>query len=227
MNQADKVYPEKDLRNGKNLDEIRPLKSRRNFLRYGLGLGLGFGVAALGSLSPLQASVLPPRALPLENFIARCVRCGACVQACPHKALAQQDLSLDIRSIGLPYIQARRGGCTAWKDGCKLCAEVCPSSALNPGAELKLSKPGLVVFEEKLCTNCMACFRACPIEGAILFPNPTGGKAYRKEHDIPFELKLVTSAYKPYIDTKLCVGCGLCVPQCIPKIMSLSPSPRF
>lgn len=203
----------------------KPDMSRRRFLRYGLGVGIGFGLVGAGSLAKDgEPYVTVPRALAPEDFSARCIRCGACVQVCPTRALAQRDLSLRFTLTGVPMLTGVRGGCTAWKDACKKCAEACPSGAISASQELDLRWPGLATFDPGQCTNCMACFRACPREGAVLFPNPAGGAPFTKEQDIPFELKIVNSPLKPYINPACCVGCGNCVARCIPKIMYLVPT---
>jgi ferredoxin-type protein NapG len=153
------------------------------------------------------------------------MRCGACVQVCPTWALAQRDLSPDFRSIGVPYIQAKRGGCIAWENGCRICADVCPSKALNPAIELIGLRVAVARFPPSSCTNCLACLRRCPIDRAIFFPNPDGGAPwYRWQiNSIPPNLKIAQSPIKPVIDETLCVGCGLCVAQCLHRIMYLAP----
>ena len=208
------------------LPEI-PNPSRRKFLRYGVGVGLGFTFVAAGNFSSgTKEFITVPRALPNDEFVARCIRCSACVQVCPTRALAQRDLSLNFKLIALPFLEASKGGCSAWNDGCSKCAEVCPSGAINKEQPLDKFKPALVVFDEKDCTNCMACFRACPVPGAVLFPNPQGGEAFDKEEAIPFQLKVESSPYKPFINGEKCVGCGRCVSKCIPRIMVLVPRAR-
>jgi ferredoxin-type protein NapG len=197
--------------------------TRRHFLGFGLAAGAGLTLAGLGSLPPERPFVRPPRALAGKNFAARCMRCGACVQACPARALVQLDLSRDFRNIGVPFLQARRGGCTAWQDGCRVCADVCPSGALAPS--LPLARLGVARFPEKLCTNCMVCLRRCPVPEAVYFPNPDGGPPWHRdrEREIPVPIRTVHSPVKPVIDENLCVGCGICAAECIPKIIRISP----
>lgn len=153
------------------------------------------------------------------------MRCGACVQVCPTRALAQLDISPNFRNVGLPYIQAKNGGCEAWVNGCRICAEACPSGALNPSLPLTNEKLAVACFNPLDCTNCMLCIRFCPVEGAVYFPNPAGGKPWtrKNEREIPPELNSALSPLKPRIDKNLCVGCGICVARCIPQIMRLTP----
>ncbi len=199
--------------------------SRRQFIGLGIAVCAGAALAGAGSFLPVAWFPRPPRALPGDDFAARCMRCGACVQACPTRALAQRDLSPDFRNIGVPYIQARLGGCEAWSNGCRICAEVCPSGALSPVADLAGQRLAVARFAPPDCTNCMVCLRRCPVPGAVYFPNPDGGTPWYREREaeIPVALKTVTSPIKPIIDESLCVGCGLCVAHCIPGIMRLAP----
>ncbi|MDR2503931.1 MAG: 4Fe-4S binding protein [Deltaproteobacteria bacterium] len=198
-------------------------KARRKFISFGLAAGAGLALAGLGALWPERPFVRPPRALPGGDFAARCLRCGACVQVCPTRALALLDLEADFRHVGVPWLEARRGGCTAWQDGCRLCAAACPSGALDPA--MPLTVVGVASFPEKLCTNCMLCLRRCPVPGAVYFPNPEGGPPWSKEQEkqIPAPLRSVHSSIKPVIDQSLCVGCGLCAAVCAPKIIRLFP----
>ena len=200
--------------------------TRRHFMGFGIAACAGVALAGAGTLFPVTWFPRPPRALAAGQFAARCMRCGACVQACPTWALAQRDLSLDFRHVGIPYIQARHGGCIAWNEGgCRICADVCPSKALDPAAELTGLHVAVARFAEPDCTNCMVCLRICPIEHAVYFPNPKSETPWYRgqESGIPPALKVANSPIKPIIDEALCVGCGLCVAHCIPKIMHLAP----
>jgi len=177
---------------------------------------------SVGVLSAERGYVRPPGALRPREFTARCLRCSICVQVCPTKAIRLLDIGLDMKNISTPVIDTRFDGCIAWGEQCQLCAEKCPTGALSPVAEIQTHKIGLAGLDTPRCTNCMVCFRRCPIPGAVLFPNPAG-EPFRREKDIPLELKTVNSPLKPYINREKCVGCGLCVAHCIPKIMHLEP----
>lgn len=197
--------------------------TRRKFLRYSLEAGLTAGL--IGGLSVTSSSgsyVRPPGALPPADFTSRCLRCSICVEVCPTRAVSLLDITLDFKNISTPVINPAFGGCVAWNKKCLRCAESCPSGALNPAVELSTLKIGRVWLVPEPCVNCMVCFQRCPIEGAVLFPNPEG-KPFTRERDIPTRLKLVDSILKPYINPELCVGCGLCVHYCPKKVMFLHP----
>lgn len=197
--------------------------TRRKFLRYTLeGAGVLALVGAVGLLPAKAGYIRPPGAADERELSRKCIKCGACVEVCPTRALDQLDLSLDIRNLGTPILNPRHGGCILWKQECLRCIEVCPTGALTRRHDIKLRKIGLAGLNSEKCTNCMLCFQKCPIEGAVLFPNPEG-LPFTRDGDIPSQLKLFNSPLKPYIDETKCVGCGLCVHYCPVKIMYLIP----
>ena len=152
----------------------------------------------------------------------RCIRCGACVEVCPTRALELLDLSLDFKNLGTPVLNPDHGGCIAWGEKCLRCVEACPTQALSGPNPLTKRPLGRVRIIEPVCYNCMLCFRKCPVKGAVLFPNPNGDP-FKAELEIPTDLMTADSPLKPYIDDSLCTGCGLCVHYCPPKAMTLSP----
>ncbi len=81
--------------------------SRRRFLRFGLEAVAAAGcVGAASALAHNGSYVRPPGAA--EKLTGLCIRCGACVEACPERALKQLDLSLDFFNLGTPVLNYRR-----------------------------------------------------------------------------------------------------------------------
>lgn len=201
-----------------------PWITRRRFLRHSLQAGLAFGlVGTIHSLSRGGQYVRPPGALPPKSFTSKCMRCSICVEVCPTRAVRLLDLTWDLKNISTPVIDPVFGGCTHWSENCMRCADSCPSGALNAGTGTADDyKIGRVWLKPEACVNCMVCFYRCPVQGAVLFPNPDGAP-FTRDVDIPTRLKLVNSSLKPYINTEVCVGCGLCVHYCPQKCMYLEP----
>lgn len=198
--------------------------SRRNFLKYSLEASLAFSiVGAVSAVSARADYVRPPGAIRPEEFTSKCIRCGACQEVCPTKAIRLVGLTRDMTNMDTPYIDPSFGGCIAWKTTCLDCVQVCPTRALSPQTPLTQAL-GYAHVREKECVNCMVCFRWCPIEGAVHFPNPDGG-SYEREQDIPLKIKMKDSPYKPWIDKDKCVGCGLCAHYCIVPCIDLLPHP--
>ncbi len=97
----------------KNVKEV----NRRQFLTTTLktacsvglmGVGLGFYTQRANALPPM--AIRPPGALPEEDFLGACIRCGLCARDCPYDILFLGQLGDDIPS-GSPYFIARTGPC--------------------------------------------------------------------------------------------------------------------
>ncbi len=168
----------------------------------------------------------PPGALPEEEFLARCIRCGRCIDACPNRCLvsfseeAGKDLCLlpGPGQPGTPVIFPRRQACilcNGTRGDSLLCTAACPTGALretrrNIDTIRREVRMGTAELDKNLCysfngASCGACVRACPLEGHAL-------KAGMWE--------------KPIIDQKNCVGCGLCERACIRYPQAIRVKPR-
>ncbi len=198
---------------------------RRKFLIYGAEAGAMFGlVGAVPLVSGEHEYLRPPGSVKDDTFYKACIKCGACVSACPTKAVTLLDLSWDIKNIGTPVIDIKNGGCIAWGEPCLLCVDACPTDVLSQVKDIQKEKIGVATIQESECVNCMVCFMRCPYEGVVLFPNPKKPeKPYTKEYDIPTTLKLKKSPLKPYIVKDKCIGCGLCAYYCPPRCIDMTP----
>jgi polyferredoxin len=163
----------------------------------------------------------PPGALPEDEFLARCVRCGECMRVCPTRALQPAAFEAGVEGLWTPRLVPRMGYCVYT---CTLCGEVCPSQALQ---ELTLEEKqtrslGKAKFDRSRCIpwrgharfregleewkdcNCGTCEEACPVPGKAIrynrFVGEVGGK------------KIVID--RPYVVEELCVGCGFCENVC-------------
>ena len=67
----------------------------------------------------------PPGALDEVGFLATCIRCERCADACPQRCIRIHGPA-DGRACGTPYL-ASEDAC----DGCLECTRVCPSGALH------------------------------------------------------------------------------------------------
>lgn len=199
--------------------------NRRKFLIYTAEAGVMFGlVGAVPLMSGEHQYLRPPGSVKDDTFYKACIKCGACVSACPTKAVTQLDLSWDVKNIGTPVIDITNGGCTAWGEPCLKCIEACPTDVLSEVKNIKEEKIGIGVIRKEECVNCMVCFIRCPYEGVVLFPNPDDPqKPYTKENKIPTDIKLKDSPLKPYIVEDKCIGCGLCAHYCPPRVIDMIP----
>ncbi|HID23278.1 MAG TPA: 4Fe-4S dicluster domain-containing protein, partial [Planctomycetaceae bacterium] len=139
-------------------------------------LALALGAAAAGWIvrqgrANASSDLLrPPGAGSEPHFLARCIRCGQCVEACPSNVLHLADLTAGLSS-GTPYLIARETPCDLCQGRSQMeCIAACPTGALTPLADRRQVRMGLAVVDSTTClpfngVSCKACWHACP------FPN--------------------------------------------------------
>jgi len=174
--------------------------------------------ATAGSASaPGPHAIRPPGACPEEEFLARCVRCGACVNACPTTALQPSMGQAGIEGVYTPVLVPRRGWC---EPSCTLCGRVCPTGAIRPLApdekgwtrpEAEAVRIGTAFFDLGRCLPwganipCIVCQEVCP----------TSPKAiWLEEVEVAGRDGAGVKLQRPHMDPSRCVGCGLCEAKC-------------
>ncbi len=171
-----------------------------------LGLGLGFYSRHATARPPL--ALRPPGALPEEDFLGACIRCGMCVRDCPYTTLMLARPE-DPVATGTPYFAARTIPCEMCED--IPCVKACPTGALDHGlTDIDQSRMGLaVLIDHETCLNflglrCDVCYRVCPlIDQAITLetvPNLRTGRH---------------AMFLPTVHSAACTGCGKCEKACV------------
>ncbi len=218
--------------------------NRRKFMATTLQ---SVGLTALGGLlwsgycDEAKASPLvlrPPGALPEEQFLDTCIKCGLCAEACANRETnrnrdgTQREGTLkmakggDHKLIGTPYFIPREVPCYMCDD--IPCVPVCPSEALdmksllNKKEELDITKAemGLAVVHKESCVaywglQCDACYRACPLLDEALTLD------YQKNERTGKHAFLL-----PVVHSDICTGCGLCEKACITEKPAIFVLPR-
>ena len=176
-----------------------------------------FRASAGSARAASPEAIRPPGALDEEEFLARCIRCGACGNACPTSAIQPAFAEAGIEGLWTPIVVPLRGWC---EPSCTLCGQVCPTGAIRPLSteEKGWDRPGedsvvigTAFFDHGRCLPwgmnrpCIVCQEVCPtIPKAINLEevDATGpeGKPVRLQ--------------RPRVDPALCVGCGLCEAKC-------------
>jgi ferredoxin-type protein NapG len=211
------------------------MPERREFLLKGfksLGLAATGGLAWSGFIEEGKSAPLilrPPGALPEEEFIASCIKCGMCVEACPYDALVLAEPG-DNKPIGTPHFSPRTNPCYMCRD--IPCVQACPTGSLdrtlvsekdesgNLKLNINLAKMGLAVIDRETCIaysgiQCDACYRECPLIDKALTEEyirnvRTGKHAMRA----------------PVVHSIACTGCGRCENACITRKASIFVLPR-
>lgn len=194
------------------------------------------GLAALGGMlwsgysdevkvSPLV--LRPPGALPEEDFLKACIKCGLCSEACVNRdsnrnkdgskrnGTLQMAKGGDHRMIGTPFFVPTEVPCYMCDD--IPCVPVCPSGALdeasviNEKGELDINKArmGLAVVHKESCIaywgiQCDACYRACPLLDEAISLEYAQNKRTGKH-----------AFLLPVVHSDVCTGCGLCEKACV------------
>jgi len=176
-------------------------------------------LAVGGPLSLMKSPVLlrPPGALPEEEFLSRCLRCGQCALNCPGPAIAMAGLEAGLAAYGTPVLVPERAGCSP---DCNNCGRVCPTGAirhLSPD-EKNIFVIGIARYCKELCLplredeNCLVCYDIC---------NRAGHKAIELEDRIVYlddSFDAPRTVLKiPRVNPSKCTGCGLCVMACMEK----------
>lgn len=168
------------------------------------------GIAAyelLGMMKAGNKTVLrPPGAADEDEFLALCVRCGKCNQACPYDSIKMGKENLGL-GIGTPFIEARENSCRLCDDF--PCVKACPTDALTGIDNVYDVEMGTAVIDTVACIayqgmRCEVCYRECPLIDEAITLN-----IYVKPDDPTH------AVFAPIINTEKCVGCGICEERCV------------
>lgn len=176
--------------------------SRRGFLYSFTG---GLTAAFLIDRSPFtpvrgkHQMVRPPGALPEDEFLRTCIRCGECMKSCVTNTLQPSFWESGLSGLWTPKMDPRFAAC---EQNCNICGKVCPTQAIRSvsleeknhakvGTAILLKERCLVWSQDKLC---LICDEICPYN-AIVFRAIDG---YRR----------------PVVIASKCNGCGFCETKC-------------
>ena len=169
------------------------------------------GISVL--LAPLARNLLhqrllgrlirPPGSLPESDFLNICIHCGKCLKICPTNGLQPCLLEAGVNGLWTPRLAARIGGC---EKNCNMCGQICPTSAIRklPLEEKTYVKIGTAVIDRARCIAweqdkvCLICDEACPFNAISSLNETIHG----------------TTLLRPFIDERICTGCGLCEARC-------------
>jgi ferredoxin-type protein NapG len=195
------------------------------------------GYAEKAKSSPL--TLRPPAALPEDDFLRTCIKCGLCAEAClnresnidketgkPRPATLKMAKAQDDATIGTPFFVPVDVPCYMCED--IPCVPVCPTGALDPVTvtneqgelDFKMMDMGIAVVDPNSCIafwgiQCDACYRACPLlDEAIKLEygrnERTGKHAF----------------LMPVVEMNICTGCGLCEKACVTEKPAIFIQPR-
>jgi MauM/NapG family ferredoxin protein len=178
-----------------------PVLSRRGALAAGVA-GLLVGITSpldAGRAAPRDRLIRPPGALPEEEFLDQCLRCGLCMGACMSHTLQPTLWEAGLDGVWTPRLDLRLAPC---EKNCNRCGLVCPTGAIRPlelmerthakiGTAVLLRERCLVWEQDKVC---LVCDEICPYD-AIEFRDVDGRR-------------------RPFVTESRCNGCGYCEHKC-------------
>jgi ferredoxin len=176
--------------------------SRRGFLYSFTG---GLAAAFLVDRTPFtptlgkQQIIRPPGAVPEEEFLRTCIRCGECMKSCVTNTLQPSFWESGLSGLWTSRMDLRFAAC---EQSCNVCGKVCPTQAIRSLSleEKTHAKVGTAILHKERCLVwaqdklCLICDEICPYN-AIVFRTVDG---YRR----------------PVVIASKCNGCGFCEQRC-------------
>ena len=217
-----KFFPNQDVA---NVQVLPNLKRRRVMEGFAAGVvTLPLLRTSLGLTKNTNDRLLrPPGSLEETEFLARCIRCGQCMKACPTNAIQPTLFEAGIEGLWTPMLVMRVGSC---EYNCVQCSQVCPTGAIwkmteeekhgkvaRPGAtgQPKPVKIGTAFYDRGRCLPwamdipCIVCEEFCP----------TSPKAiWVIDEQVQKSDGSIITVQQPRVDVDRCVGCGTCENVC-------------
>lgn len=176
---------------------------RRRFFRDAIDTLLREATARTARRVAPRRTFRPPGAASEIEFLARCTRCGDCIDVCPVHAILKAPADAGL-AAGTPWIDPALQACVVCED--MPCARACETGALVAPADgwasihmgrLTLDPIRCITFQG---VSCGVCARVCPVGERALALDAGGHPVIRPEG---------------------CVGCGVCVTACVTAPSSL------
>lgn len=179
--------------------------SRGDFLFLAGSSFLLLGFKNKGSVDTGKTLIRPPGVISEREFLNKCVRCANCMKICPTNGLQPVIFESGFTGIWTPHLVPEIGYC---EYNCNSCGNVCPTGAI-PKLSLARKKEkvlGLAYINKDICLpwaqnkECIVCEEHCPVPSKAI-----------KAYDETFENKKIK---RPFVDSSLCIGCGICQTKC-------------
>jgi polyferredoxin len=197
---------------GVPLAEVQPYDPgrRQALATFGLALAGAALVTTGDSSRERHPFLLQPPGGRENELVSRCIRCGACVRACPMGGLQPALAEAGLEGFWTPVLVPRLGYCDY---ACNACGQVCPVQAIPPlGLEEKRQQViGVAAIERDRCIawsgqgECIICEEMCPVPQKAVFLED--GNIPRRDGQLRRQLL-------PHVDAVLCIGCGICEYRC-------------
>jgi MauM/NapG family ferredoxin protein len=177
---------------------------------------LGATVAGVALLRADQAAkrespyLIRPPGAGENDLLAKCVRCGECIRACPTAAIQPSLAEAGLEGLWTPVLVPRLGYCDY---ACNACGWACPVQAIPPLTleEKRQRVIGKAFVDQNRCIpwadfrDCIVCEEMCPIpDKAIVL----------EQYEGPNALGETVLVKRPRVLRDRCIGCGICEYKC-------------
>jgi len=164
--------------------------------------------------------IRPPGSVEESDFLAKCIKCDQCINACPTNVLQPATWEeAGFEGLWTPVMNFNIGHCQL---KCTLCSEVCPTGAIRRiTVEEKLGNAdyadqgpivlGTAFFDRGRCLPhameipCVVCEEVCPVSPKAI---------QTKDEEVKNVFGEIVLLNKPFMVPDLCIGCGICEKEC-------------
>ena len=165
---------------------------------------------ACSASAPIRSLIRPPGALPEQDFVRRCVKCGECMKVCLTNGLHPTFAEAGLEGLWTPILVPRLGYC---EYNCNLCSQVCPTGAIRPVTVEEKQKIhiGLAFVDKNRCIpyafgRSASCARSTARRRRRRSRSSRRRRSTRRGDGVILK--------KPVVNPDLCIGCGICENKC-------------
>ena len=189
------------------------------------------GLAGIADLFQSRNLVRPPGAIHGVEFTDSCIKCGACVKACPVRALETAHITDGLQNVGTPALVASDRYCMIFKNLEYPSVTLATAKQVAQiGATWKRTQ-STHLTDQELCSKCVDVCPTAALRPTSLDQVHMGTAVVHRDHCLAWlyascnfacidacVFDAITIQQGPIVDANLCVGCNQCSYVCIARL---------